>query len=87
MTRCALIDTNPTGELITSGLPVTRDESGAMAQKLDLRTARPNSFCRTLQPLTLTRGCTKERLPVPANDYSCLNATVGSTRMARRVGI
>src|SRR6266850_1898872 len=27
LTRCAFLDTNPTGELMTSGLPVTRTES------------------------------------------------------------
>jgi hypothetical protein len=42
----------------------------------------------TSQPHTFRRGGSKERSQFTwAKDYSCLNATIGSTRMARRAGM
>jgi len=85
----AFLGTNPTGELITSGFPVTREQSPVMATN-QTRGARVYMHAAEgfRSPYTFRPAGSEEGLQVIClKDYSYLKATIGSTRIARRAGM
>src|SRR5882762_3671551 len=59
LTRCALVRTNPTGELITCGLPVIRRQS---AGGFHLPTTRLPGLCGEFQFIVANEGPVRKNL-------------------------